>query len=113
MMVVFSNKKGLVFTHIMPRGITTNANQTIIVLGKFLKHLRNKRPGMFEQEWFLHWDNAPVHTAPVVKNCLAARSIQVLSHPPYLPGLAPADFFLFRKVKEELDGLHLTQETLM
>jgi histone-lysine N-methyltransferase SETMAR len=111
MMVVFFDKKGLVYTHIVPRGITTNANYTIIVLGKFLKHLRNKRPGMVEQEWFLHWDNAPVHTAPVVKNWLAARSIQVLSHPPNLPGLAPADFFLFRKVKEELDGLHLTQET--
>ncbi len=50
--------------------------------------------------------------AVVVKNWLAARAIQVLPHPPYLPALAPADFFLFRKVKEELAGLHLTQETL-
>ncbi len=34
-------------------------------------------------------------------------------HPPtpYSPDLAPADF-LFRKVKEELAGLHLTQESL-
>jgi transposase len=31
--------------------------------------------------------------------------------PPYSPDLAPADF-LFRKVKEELAGLHLTQESL-
>jgi hypothetical protein len=34
------------------------------------------------------------------------------SPPPYLPNLAPADFFLFRKVKEQLAGLHLTQESL-
>jgi hypothetical protein len=31
--------------------------------------------------------------------------------PPCSPDLAPADFFLFRKVKEELDGLHLSQES--
>jgi hypothetical protein len=31
-----------------------------------LKQLRLKRPEMVEQEWFLHWDNAPVHTAAVV-----------------------------------------------
>ncbi len=32
--------------------------------------------------------------------------------PPYSPDLAPADFFLSRKVKEQLAGLHLTQESL-
>ncbi len=92
----------------MPRGITINANYTIIILGKFRKHLRIKRPEMVKQEWFLHWDNVPVHTATVVKNWLAARVIQVLPHPPYSPDLAPADFFLFRKVKEQLASLHLT-----
>jgi hypothetical protein len=29
-----------------------------------------------------------------------------------VPDLAPADFFLFRNVKEELAGLHLTPEIL-
>jgi hypothetical protein len=32
--------------------------------------------------------------------------------PPYSPDLAPVDFFLFQKVKEQLAGLHLTQESL-
>jgi hypothetical protein len=59
----------------------------------------------------------PVHTAAVVKNWLAAKQIQLLPHPPpppppYSPDLAPADFFLFRKVKEQLAGLNLTQESL-
>jgi hypothetical protein len=37
----------------------------------------------------------------------------VLPHlPTYSPDLAPADFFLFRKMNEELAGLHLTQESL-
>jgi hypothetical protein len=48
MMVMFFDKKGLVYTHILPRGITINANYTIIILGKFMKHIRNKRPEMVE-----------------------------------------------------------------
>jgi histone-lysine N-methyltransferase SETMAR len=67
---------------------------------------------MTKGNWFFHWDNAPVHTIAVVKNWLAAKQIQLLPHPPYSPELVPADFFLFRKVKEELAGLHLTQERL-
>jgi hypothetical protein len=31
---------------------------------------------------------------------------------PYSPDLAPADFFLFRRVKEELAGIRLTPESL-
>jgi histone-lysine N-methyltransferase SETMAR len=112
MLVAFFDKKGLVYTHIVPRGVTINPNYTIIVLGKLMKHLRIKRPETIEQEWFLHCDNAPVHTAAIVKNWLAARAIQMLPHPPYSPDLTPADFFLFRKVKEELAGLYLTQDSL-
>jgi hypothetical protein len=35
-----------------------------------------------------------------------------LEHPPYSLDLAPADFFLFRKVKEALAGITLDQESL-
>jgi hypothetical protein len=35
----------------------------------------------------------------------------VISHPPYSPDLAPADFFLFPKVKGELAFLTLTEKT--
>ena len=35
----------------------------------------------------------------------------MIQHPPYLPDLAPADFFLFPKVKEQLAGITLTQQS--
>jgi hypothetical protein len=35
-----------------------------------------------------------------------------LEHLPYLPDLAPADFFLFRRVKKVLAGTTLDQESL-
>jgi histone-lysine N-methyltransferase SETMAR len=58
-----------------------------------------------------HWDNAPVHTAAKVTDWMTARHIKLIEHLPFSPDLAPADFFLFHKVKRELDGLTLTQET--
>ena len=33
-------------------------------------------------EWFLHWDNTPVHIAMVILEFLAKKRIKLLSHPP-------------------------------
>jgi predicted acetyltransferase len=98
----------------VPNRNTINTNYILVVLAKFLVHLRTKRPDMMKGNRFFNWDNTPIHTAAVVKNWLAAKEIQLLlhPHPPYSPDLALADFFLFRKVKEQLAGLHLTQENL-
>ena len=65
---------------------------------------------MDEQGFMFHWDNAPVHTAVTVKNWFANHAIPVLEHPPYSPDLAPADFFLFPKVKELLAGTNITAD---
>jgi hypothetical protein len=45
-----------------------------------------------------------------VKEFLAKKNIKLLSHPPYSPDLAPADYFLFPKLKKELAGNTMTQE---
>jgi len=55
-------------------------------------------------DWFLLHDNAPSHNATIVKQFLAQRKVTMLDHPPYSPDLAPADYFLFRKVKSHLKG---------
>jgi hypothetical protein len=47
-----------------------------------------------------------------VKEWFAAKSIQRLEHALYLPDLAPADFFLFRRVKEGLAGKTLDSNSL-
>jgi histone-lysine N-methyltransferase SETMAR len=88
-----------------------NAEYIKKALARFLKVFKSKRPIMASQEWFLHWDNAPVHTAATVQEYLAAKGVQMLRHPPYSPDLAPADFFLFPRVKTKLAGLSLKQET--
>jgi hypothetical protein len=47
----------------------------------------------------------------MVTDWMAARQIQLIQQPPYSPDLAPVDFFRFPRVKRELAGLTLTQET--
>jgi len=51
----------------------------------------------------LHHDNAPAH-ASLIRSYLAKHQTSVVPHPPYSPDLAPADFFLFPKLKTTLNG---------
>jgi len=46
-------------------------------------------------------DNAPAH-ASLIRSYLANHQTSVVPHPPYSPDLAPADFFLFLKLKTTL-----------
>jgi [histone H3]-lysine36 N-dimethyltransferase SETMAR len=112
MVMAFFDSRGLIYTPLAPRGATINADYTIMVLGNFMEHLRKKRPLLLEEEWWFHWDNAPVHTAVKVKEWFAAKSIRRLEQAPYSPDLAPADFFLFRRVKEGLAGKTLDNNSL-
>jgi hypothetical protein len=71
------------------------------------ENVRRKRHVLFaSKSWILHHDNAPAHTAFSAKEFLASKQITVLKHSPYLPDLAPSDFFLFQKIKEILKGRH-------
>jgi len=48
----------------------------------------------------------PSHNAAIVRKFLVNRIIAVLHQPPYLPDLAPSDYFLFPKLKVSLKGRH-------
>ena len=43
----------------------------------------------------LQHDNAPAHSAKVVKETISALGWELLSHPPHSPDLAPSDYHLF------------------
>ena len=49
-------------------------------------------------------DNAPAHNAIHVRQFLAQKMVAVLDHPPCSPDLAPADFFLFPRLKVVIRG---------
>jgi transposase len=50
-------------------------------------------------------DNAPAHTALLIRQFLAKHETTVTPQPLYSPDLAPADFFIFPKLKMSLRGL--------
>ena len=52
----------------------------------------------------LHYDNASTHTAAETLDVLAASDVQLITHPPYSPDIAPCDWFLFLSVKRQLKG---------
>ncbi len=110
MVLVFFDAKGVIYMNYVPKGETVNAEYIKKALARFLKVFKAKWLIMASQDWFLHWDNAPVYTAATVQEYLAAKGIKMLRHPPYSPDLAPADFFLFLTVKTELAGLSMNQE---
>lgn len=55
-------------------------------------------------KWTLLHDNAPAHSAIIVHQFLAQHGVAVVDHPPYSPDLAPADFFLFPRLKGVMKG---------
>jgi len=50
---------------------------------------------MRTKSWFLLHDNALAHLSVLVKGFLAKKNVTVLDHPPYSPGLAADDFYLY------------------
>ena len=52
----------------------------------------------------LHHDNAPPYDSLFIREFLAKQETIVVLQPTYSPDLAPADFFLFPKLKSTLKG---------
>lgn len=105
MLIVFFDCKGVVHKEFVPTGQTINAVFYVEVLKRLKNRVARVRPEI-TNTWFLHHDNAPSHASLMVKEFLAKSAVPVLPQPPYSPDLAPADFFLFPKLKSTLKGHH-------
>lgn len=105
MLITFFDKEGIIHKEFVPAGQTVNAAFYLEVLKRLLQRIRRVRPQMFQTgNWMLLHDNAPSHTSIMVRQFLTQRGVTVLQHPPYSPDLAPADFFLFPRLKQALKG---------
>ena len=63
-----------------------------------------RRPRTGVRGLLLLHDNASAHTAVVTLDFLVASNVQLVTHPPYSPDLAPCDWFLFPSDKKQLKG---------
>jgi hypothetical protein len=87
----------------IPEGATVNKH----LYKEILHHLRNsvhhKCPELWHRKnWLLLLDSAPTHCSVLVQEELAKQQVTVLPHPPYIPDLAPCDFFFFPHLKQKL-----------
>jgi hypothetical protein len=89
----------------VPEGQTVNSEFYREVMDRLLKRLQRVRPDKAESgTWLLLHDNVPSHNATIVNQFLAKKSLSVLYYPLHSTDLAPADCFLFPKVKSNLKG---------
>jgi len=105
MIIVFFDSRGIVHKEFVPPGRTFNHAFYKDVLERLRKWVQRVRTDIAD-DWLLHHDNAPAHTALSIREFLAKKNIPVLPHPPYSPDLAPCDFYLFSKLKLKLKGNH-------
>jgi len=105
MLVVFFDWKGIVHHEFVPHGQLVNKQLHQEVLVRLRDAVRRKRPELWEnQTWMLHHDNALAHASLLICSYLTKHQKPIVPHPPYSPDLAPADFFLFPKLKTTLKG---------
>jgi histone-lysine N-methyltransferase SETMAR len=105
MLIMFFDTRGIVYREFDPQDLTVNKKFYCKVLWHLRENIRRKRSDLWHaKNWILHNDNAPCHQALLVREFLANHNMLSLLHPPYSPDLAPADFFLFPKMKKQLKG---------
>jgi len=105
MLVLFFYWKGIFPREFVPRGQMVNKQFYQEVLARLRDFVLIKMPELWEnQTWMLHHDNAPAHVSLLISIYLAKHQTSVVPHPPYSPDLAPADLFLFPKLKTTLKG---------
>ncbi len=103
MFIVFFDSQGIVYRHFVPRKETVTGKSYLKVLKGLKRAVNQKRPEKCNGFILLH-DNAPPHKNSEIPYFCAAKSIEVLPHPPYSSDLAPCDFRLFPNVKNHLVG---------
>ena len=83
----------------------------INTLHRLRDSFRTKRPEKWRtNSWFL-FDNAPAHRSVLVKDFLAKINVITLKHPPHSPDLAPANLYLFPRLKSTLKRQHFCDAT--
>jgi hypothetical protein len=88
----------------IPRGQTANQTYYMEIMKRLREAVHRERLELWPNDWILHRDSDPAHSALSVKQFLIQKSITEMEHLPSFPDLAPNDFQLFSKIKYALKG---------
>ena len=105
LMIPFFDSTGMIYMHWVPTGQTVYKEYYVEVLREFRKRFRRKRPALFKSgQWHFHQEFPLVPNTILFIDYLTKMGIKTVPQPPYSPDLAPCDFWLFPKLKENLRG---------
>ena len=103
MLTLFFDCSGPLRIEFLGEGATVNSDRYVQTLSDLKKDIRNTRRNGPAPTLLLH-DNARPYTARRTVNAIQRLHYELLSHPPYSPDLAPADFALYPRLKKFLRG---------
>lgn len=105
MLTVFMDHNGIVHHEFLPEGQTVNKEYYLGVMRRLREAIRQKRKDLWaNNSWILYNDNAPSHSAIIIREFLTKNGTNTIQQPSNSPDLAPCDFFLFDRVKKPLRG---------
>ena len=106
MLVLFFDCQGVVHLEFVDKGMITT-ERYIQILRRFRESVRRKRPQLWihqRDKFILLQDSASAHTSNLAAEYFHKVDMDLLSHPPYSPDLAPCDFWAFPHLKKIIRG---------
>ena len=101
---VFWDSQGVIMIDNLEQGRTINGAYYAAELRRLRQEITRKRRGNLTSCVLLVQDNAPAHTSQVAMSAATQCGFEVLPHSSYSPDMAPSDFYLFPKLKNNLRG---------
>ncbi|CAK1600930.1 unnamed protein product [Parnassius mnemosyne] len=82
MLTVFFDHRGVVHSEFLPTGQTVNKEYYFSVMRRLREAICKKRSKLWaDNSWFLHHDNAPTHTALILREFFAKNSTNIVPQP--------------------------------
>ena len=89
----------------LEKGKTLNGDYNSDELRRLREEIKAKRRGKLRNKsMLLLQDNAPARTAQVAVDIASEFGFTILPHLPYSLNMAPSDFYLFSRLKDEIRG---------
>ncbi|GFU50017.1 histone-lysine N-methyltransferase SETMAR [Trichonephila clavipes] len=104
MATVFWDSHGVILIDFLQKRKTITGAYYASLLDKLKVELVEKRRHFLKKKILFHQDNALSHTSEVAMVKIHELWFELHDHLPYLPDIAPCDFFLFPHLKTALGG---------
>ena len=104
MLTVFWNPEGFLISNVLPPHQKFNSEYFINQILQPIYEKLSSKAEYFRKTITLHFDNSKVHTSGKVQEYMNSHNMKRAVEPPYLPDIAPSEFFLFGYLKEILKG---------